>query len=97
VSCSIPELADGEYGLQVRLVCYETFMDSRLDIDEKWFNDAQEAKIQHDGAPAHTSQAFLERWETLLVGLVIENVLPHVGKVRLVVQLANSPDLNNKQ
>jgi hypothetical protein len=51
-------------------------------------------KIQHDGAPAHTSKAFKERWEDLIISLVLEGILPHALKATLITQPANSPDVN---
>jgi hypothetical protein len=33
-------------------------------------------------------------WENLLIGLVLEGVLPSVEKIQLVTQPTNSPDLN---
>jgi hypothetical protein len=60
----------------------------------QWANPNFIVKVQQDGARPHTSKEFVHLWENLLVGLVLEGVLPSVEKVQLVTQPANSPDLN---
>jgi hypothetical protein len=37
---------------------------------------------------------FKDLWENLLVSLVLEGVIPNVDKIKLIMQPANSPDMN---
>jgi hypothetical protein len=60
----------------------------------QWRDPTFTVKIQQDGARPHTSGAFREMWENLLVSLYMEGVLPSVNKIELRTQPAQSPDTN---
>ena len=60
----------------------------------QWRDDTFQVKIQHDGAPAHTSGFFKRGWHMMLAELYVEGVLPTVNKILLYTQPPNSPDCN---
>ena len=70
-----------------------------LDIAKKWprgqWSDPNfKVKIQHDGAPAHTSGQFKRRWHMMLAQMFVDGYLPTVDKIVLWKQPPNSPGTN---
>ena len=60
----------------------------------QWGDARFKIKIQHDGAPAHTSGAFKRSWDMMLAQLFVDGVLPTADKIELYTQPPNSPDTN---
>ena len=60
----------------------------------QWADPSFQVKIQHDGAPAHSSGEFYRGWHMMLGELYIEGVLPSVDKIILYKQPPNSPNTN---
>ena len=60
----------------------------------QWSDPAFKVKIQHDGAPAHSSRDFKHGWHLMICELYLQGVLPTMEKIVLYKQPPNSPDTN---
>ena len=60
----------------------------------EWSNTKFSVTIQQDGAPAHTTKAFGQRFALRLEEMVLGGLIQRVSKIILVTQPPNSPDPN---